>query len=500
MKPITDQIKEKPWKGWVLFIATIIIVFFLGLLASSIIERRAEAVFAYTPTVEHSQWEPRNEIWGENFPRQYNRFLQTKDTSFRSKHNGSAPRDMLEEDPRLVVLWAGYGFSKEYNQGKGHEHAIDDIRKILRTGAPVDGKTSPMPNTCWACKSPDVPRRMQEVGVAEFYKGSWEEEGHHVVNNIGCADCHDAQNMNLRISRPALVEGYQSMNMDINTVSHQDMRELVCAQCHVEYYFKGDGNYLTFPWENGTSVEEMEAYYDSYDFKDWTHTISKAPMLKAQHPDFEIFQTGIHAQRGLACADCHMPYLNEGGQKFTDHKIQSPLNNIANTCQVCHREETSELLANVYERQDKIKESRDQLEQLLVRAHVEAGKAWELGASEKEMQTILMDIRHAQWRWDYIAASHGASFHSPIESARVLSSGITIAQNARIKLARVLAALGFNEEVQYPDIATKEKAQEYIGLDIEKLNADKEQFMKEVVPEWDAKAAEREKTYKTKNL
>jgi nitrite reductase (cytochrome c-552) len=195
-----------------------------------------------------------------------------------------------------------------------------------------------------------------------------------------------------------------------------------------------------------------------------------------------------------------MPYINEGGQKFSDHKIQSPLNNIANTCQVCHREETSELLANVYERQDKIKESRDKLEELLVRAHVEAGKAWELGAGEKEMQTILMDIRHAQWRWDYIAASHGASFHSPIESARVLSSGITIAQNARIKLARVLANLGFNEEVQYPDIATKEKAQEFIGLDMEKLNSEKEQFLEEVVPGWDAKAAEREKTYKTKNL
>ena len=212
-----------------------------------------------------------------------------------------------------------------YNQGKGHEHAIDDLRKILRTGAPVDGNSSPMPNTCWTCKSPDVPRRMQEIGVAEFYKGSWEEEGHQVVNNIGCADCHDAQNMNLRISRPALAEAYKNMGKDINTVSHQEMRKLVCAQCHVEYYFKGEGKYLVFPWEKGTSVEEMEAYYDEYNFKDWTHPISKAPMLKAQHPDFEIFETGMHAQRGLACADCHMPYLNEGGQKFSDHKIQNHL-------------------------------------------------------------------------------------------------------------------------------------------------------------------------------
>jgi len=500
MKPITDQIKEKPYKGWILFLATIVIVFFLGLLASSIVERRAEAVFAYTPKVEHSQWEPRNEVWGENFPRQYNRLLQTKDQSFKSKHGGSEHRDMLEEDPRLVVLWAGYGFAKEYNQGKGHENAIDDMRKILRTGAPIDGKKSPMPNTCWTCKSPDVPRKMEEMGVAEFYKGSWETLGHEIVNNIGCADCHDAKNMNLRISRPALVEVYQRMEIDINTVSHQDMRSMACAQCHVEYYFKGDGNYLTFPWDKGQSVEAMEAYYDEYEFKDWTHTISKAPMLKAQHPDFELFQTGIHAQRGLACADCHMPYLNEGGQKFTDHKIQSPLNNIANTCQVCHREETTELLANVYERQDKIKESRDKLEELLVRAHIEAGKAWELGVKEDKMISVLQDIRHAQWRWDFVAASHGASFHSPIESARIISSGIDVAQEARLKLARILAELDYNQEVPYPDIDTKAKAQKYIGLDVEKMNADKKRFMEEVVPEWDIKAEERESTYKTKNI
>lgn len=500
MKPINDQIKEKPWKAWILFFVTIVIVFFLGLLASSIIERRAEAVFAYTPKIEHSQWEPRNAVWGENFPRQYNRLLQTEDQSFMSKHNGNAQRDMLEEDPKMVVLWAGYGFSKEYNQGKGHEHAINDMRKILRTGAPVDGEKSPMPNTCWTCKSPDVPRIMQQIGVAEFYKGSWETLGTEIVNNIGCADCHDAQNMNLRISRPALVEAYQRMEMDINSVSHQDMRQLVCAQCHVEYYFKGEGKYLTFPWDKGTSVEAMEAYYDEYNFKDWTHPISKAPMLKAQHPDFELFQTGIHAQRGLACADCHMPYLNEGGQKFTDHKIQSPLNNIANTCQICHREETEELLTNVYERQDKIKQNRDKLEELLVRAHVEAGKAWKLGAKENQMNAVLQDIRHAQWRWDFVAASHGGSFHSPIEAGRILSTGIDIAQEARLKLARVLASLDFNKEVPYPDITTKAKAQKYIGMDIEKLNTNKEKFLKEVVPEWDAKAEEREKTYETKNL
>ncbi len=131
---------------------------------------------------------------------------------------------------------------------------------------------------------------------------------------------------------------------------------------------------------------------------------------------------------------------------------------------------------------------------------MEAGKAWELGAKEDEMEAVLMDIRHAQWRWDYVAASHGGSFHSPVEIGRVVSTGIDIAQEARIKLARIFASYGFNEELPYPDISTKEKAQAYIGLPIEKMKADKKTFLMEVVPEWDKIAAEREATYPVKKL
>ena len=103
------------------------------------------------------------------------------------------------------------------------------------------------------------------------------------------------------------------------------MRSLVCAQCHVEYFFKGDGKYLTFPWDKGFTVEDMEAYYDEAGFYDYIHKLSRTPILKAQHPDYEIAQMGIHGQRGVSCADCHMPYKSEGGVKFSDHHIQSPL-------------------------------------------------------------------------------------------------------------------------------------------------------------------------------
>ncbi|MDA3817352.1 MAG: ammonia-forming cytochrome c nitrite reductase [Prolixibacteraceae bacterium] len=499
MKPVTQLIKEKPAIGWILFFATVVVVFLLGLLASTIVERRAESVFVYTPEVYHSQFEPRNEIWGQNFPREYQSFSQTADTSFRSMYNGSATIDMLEVNPRFVVLWAGYSFSREYNQARGHMHAIDDIRNILRTGGPIDGEGNMQPNTCWTCKSPDVPRLMNEIGVAEFYKGNWEDRGHEIVNPIGCADCHDAETMNLRISRPALIEAFERQGKDITKASHQKMRSLVCAQCHVEYYFNKERHegvpYLTFPWDMGQSAEEMEKYYDEMEFVDWTHQLSKAPMLKAQHPGYEIYSTGVHASRGVSCADCHMPYMSEGGQKFTDHHIQSPLNNVNNSCQVCHRDETEKLVNDVNERHKRVIENRNKLEIQIVSAHVEAKAAWDYGATETQMEDILMDIRHAQWRWDYAAASHGASFHSPVETSRVIASGMDIIQDARLKLSRVLAGLGHNEPVPYPDISTKAKAQEYIGLDMEKLNREKQRFIDEVVPVWEKKAKKREENY-----
>ncbi|MFO7657270.1 MAG: ammonia-forming cytochrome c nitrite reductase [Bacteroidales bacterium] len=496
MKSITEQIKQKPWIGWLLFFATIVIVFMLGLLASSIVERRAEAVFAYTPQVDYPDWEPRNEKWGENFPREYQSYMKTADTGFKSKYNGSAMIDMLEEDPRLVVLWAGYPFSKDYNQGRGHYYAVTDVRNTLRIGAPAEDKPSPMPNTCWTCKSPDVPRLMSETGIAAFYKGTLDEKGHEIINPIGCADCHDAKTMNLRISRPALIEAFERTGRDITKASHQEMRSLVCAQCHVEYYFnkkKIEGvQYLTLPWDDGITADDMENYYDNIEFADWTHAMSKTPMLKAQHPDYEIFTTGIHYERGVACADCHMPYKSEGGQKFTDHHIQSPLNNVTNSCQVCHREETSKLIADVYSRQDKLIQNRDKLEELLVRAHNEAKVALELGAKEQQMKEIQKLIRHSQWRWDYVAASHGAAFHAPVESGRVLSTGIAKAGEARIQLARLLASLGHNKEIAYPDISTKAKAQAFIGLDMAMLNAEKDEFIKNIVPKWIEEGRKRE--------
>jgi nitrite reductase (cytochrome c-552) len=499
MRPVQDILNGRPWLGWLIFVATVAIVFLLGMLASSIIERRSEAAFAFAPEIKFSRFEPRNSVWGEVFPREYDTYMKTADTTFRSKYAGSSTVDLLEESPRMVILWAGYPFSKGYNQGRGHLRAVDDVRNSMRHGSPVKGKPSPLPNTCWTCKSPDVPRLMNQKGVAEFYEGTWEQLGAEIINPIGCADCHDSKTMNLHISRPALVEAFQARGLAVENATHQEMRSLVCAQCHVEYYFnkkiREGVNYLVFPWENGTVLEDIEKYYDNIEFSDFTHSLSRTPILKAQHPDYEIYLTGTHASRGVSCADCHMPFISEGGQKFTDHHIQSPLNNVANSCQVCHREETDKLINDVYTRQDKIVENRNILETVLVKSHIEAKMAWDKGASETQMKDILSDIRKAQWRWDFAAAGHGNSFHSPVETGRIIAGGIAYAQEARVKLARLLASFGFNQEIPYPEISTKVKAQEYIGLDISQMNKEIDEFLRTVVPEWIKSGQEREKGY-----
>ncbi len=479
-----ETVKEKPMLGWAVFGIAMVAVFLLGLLAASVTERRAEIATLYNnKKIEITGINPHNDQWGLNYPREYETWKKTREMDFRSKHLGNVPQDVLSERPAMVVLWAGYAFSRDYSAPRGHAYTLDDMRATLRTGTPVNGEGDLQPGTCWTCKSPDVPRLMQEKGIEEYYKAKWSAWGNEVVNPLGCADCHDPKTMNLTITRPALIEAFQRQGKDISKASPQEMRSLVCAQCHVEYYFKPGNKYLAFPWDEGMTVEAMEKYYDAIEFSDWTHALSKAPLLKAQHPDYEMFLLGTHGQRGLSCADCHMPYISEGGIKYSNHQVMSPLKNVAATCQTCHRDTEENLKKYVYEYQDKALEVRDRIETELAKSHIMAKAAWDAGATREEMAPALRLIRQAQWRWDYGVASHGASFHAPVETQRILAHSLDKSLLAQLELQKVLFAHGISQ-VAMPDISTKAKAQAYIGLDMDKLTHEKEQWVKTVVPQW----------------
>ncbi|HJD93070.1 MULTISPECIES: ammonia-forming cytochrome c nitrite reductase [Bacteroides] len=487
-KKLGEQIRKRPAIGWMIFAVVMVAVFLLGLLAASITERRAEiATLFNNKKIEIEGIEPKSDLWGINYPREYETWLKTKDMDFTSKHMGNTPHDVLEERPAMVVMWAGYAFSRDYSAPRGHMHAIEDVRNTLRTGTPENGEGDMQPGTCWTCKGPDVPRLMHEKGIENFYKAKWSDWGAEVMNPVGCADCHDPQNMGLKITRPALIEAFERRGMDITKATQQEMRTLVCAQCHVEYHFKGDTKYLTFPWDKGLTVEDMEAFYDEAEFTDWTHSLSKAPMLKAQHPDYETFTMGPHYKRGLSCADCHMPYKSEGGIKYSNHQVVSPLKNIANTCQTCHRDTEEDLRQYVYEYQDKALEIRDRIEEVLPQVHIMAKIAWDNGATEAEMATALKLIRQAQWRWDFAVASHGGSFHAPVETQRILAHSLDKSLQAQMELQKVFYSHGI-KDFNMPDISSKDKAQEFINLDMKNLKEKKEKWVNTVVPAWLEKA------------
>ena len=383
-----------------------------------------------------------------------------------TKYGGATQRDYLAATPANVILFAGYGFGKDYRQARGHVHAVEDVTKTLR----VDAKT---PATCWTCKSPDVPRLMHEMGkdgVRRFYAGKFVDLKGEVTHPIGCFDCHEPSTMRLRVTRPALQEAFQRQGKDVDKVSHQEMRSLVCAQCHVEYYFKGKDHYLTFPWDEGTTPEKMDEYFadakhtDSADaeFADFTNAISKTRMVKIRHPDYEVYRTGVHAYRNVACADCHMPYRSEGGAKFTDHHLQSPLLNISNCCAVCHRWSEAEIRQPG--RGDPGQGPRRPAAggNVPAQAHFDVAAAMQAGADDQELAGVRRLVRSAQLRWDYVAANNGMGFHSPQECMRILAAAVDLAGQGRVECARILARHGVTRPVAYPDFSTKEKAQELV--------------------------------------
>ncbi len=194
-----------------------------------------------------------------------------------------------------------------------------------------------------------------------------------------------------------------------------------------------------------------------------------------------------------------MPYISEGGVKYTDHHVMSPLAHIDRTCQTCHRQDAETLRQNVYERQQKIYDFRHRVEKELAYAHIEAKFAWDKGATENEMKTVLSDLRKSQWRWDYAVASHGAAFHAPQEVMRLLASAMEFAKDARLQVARIVAKHGFTGTIPLPDLSTRAKAAEYCGINMPKLRRQKKDFLDTIVPKW-IETARRNKRFVTQPM
>jgi nitrite reductase (cytochrome c-552) len=159
-------------------------------------------------------------------------------------------------------------------------NALEDVRKTKRLNL-NDEDPKHTPATCYSCKSSDNPGLWDRLGMEAYDKMTFNEMTPNINNSIGCSNCHEAGTMRLIVTNPALQEAFERQGRDWTTFTRQEMRTVVCANCHVEYYFKGDGKYLTFPWDNGTRIDEIISYYEETGFKDWSYPGTDTPMLKA---------------------------------------------------------------------------------------------------------------------------------------------------------------------------------------------------------------------------
>ena len=447
----TPNCQCTPWIGYLFFFVLLVGTFVLGMVIVSVNERRVESakrgmLFEIPPA------EMEAAVWGQNFPRQYDSWKITEDTSFITTYGGSRARDYLRATPEYAVLFAGFGFAKEYNQGRGHWYSVEDVTKSLR----VNEHSSA---ACWQCKSPDAVRLIGEMGVEAFSAKNFHELKDEVTHSISCYDCHDETTLALRSLRPAVLEGFKSFGSDMDTLTHQKKRSAVCAQCHSTYHFAEQTGVVTFPWSKGLLAENIEEYYKETKVSDWTHPISEVRMIKTRHPDYELYTTSIHYARNVSCADCHLPYKTEGAEKFSDHHIRSPLADISSTCSVCHRWSEADADKMVRDIQGKVKEVQDRGKTMLVRAHFDIAACMEAGATDGELASVREELRYAQMHWDFIASSNGMGFHAPQESQRILAAALDRAAEVRVECARILARHGYFDGVLYPDYGTKSRAQ-----------------------------------------
>jgi len=462
--------------------------FAIAALLTNIFQRKQEAKNPYVRLVEVTEETTDPTPWGMNWPRQLDGYRRTADVS-RTRYGGSEalPDEKIERDPWLKRLFAGYAFAIDYRDRRGHAYMLADQEQTKRVTA------RPQPGNCLHCHTAVIPT-YRRLGAGDVFKGfallgqmpyaaahaevvktgslnpvagGTEQrfvrvEGAHPV---GCVDCHDPKLMELRVTRPGFILGIRALAESAEPTPHipsierwrggdrarpydpnvdgtrQEMRSFVCGQCHVEYYC-GPKTTLFYPWARGLKVEQIEETYDDYKFPDghrfydWQHAETGAEVLKAQHPEFELWSQGIHARSGVACADCHMPYQRQGAMKVSDHWVRSPLLNVSRACQVCHPYDESELAARVAAIQSRTHALLERAAAAAVEmldAIVAAKKA---GATPESLAHALELQRKAQWRLDFVAAENSMGFHAPAEAARILAEAIDYARQAQLAVER----------------------------------------------------------------
>jgi nitrite reductase (cytochrome c-552) len=456
----------KPYLGYVtvMLISAVVTILATGLLMN-IFERKEEARQPFIRLVEVGEDDTDPAKWGINWPRQYDSYRLTA-LATRTRfggHGGSEalPEAKIERDPWLKRMFEGYAFSIDYRDRRGHAYMLDDQEMTQRL-------TKPQTGSCLHCHASIMPvyRKLGDgdahAGFQKSHEMSYQElsktmhdMGH--AHPVSCVDCHDPATMALRVTRPGFITAIHALATSEAPLPHlpsverwrktdrakpydpndlasrTEMRSFVCGQCHVEYYCSSKMP-LEFPWSKGLRADQIEEHWnerkfpDGERFHDYKHAETGAELLKAQHPEFELWSQGIHARSGVSCADCHMPYQRDGATKVSDHWVRSPLLNINRACQTCHHFSEDEIKSRV----DAIQDRNFQLLQRSGKALMDQldaiADAKKRGVTADQLREALELQRQAQWRLDFIASENSMGFHAPQEAAKVLAEAIDLAR------------------------------------------------------------------------
>jgi len=404
--------------------------------------------------------EPAN--WGKAYPVHYDLWKKTEEPTetgkSKYKRGFDADRiiyDKLSEYPYMALLFNGFGFGVEYNEPRGHAYMVIDQLEIDAGRVKAGG-------VCLSCKSPYAPKLEKEMGL-DYYKMPFKEvharipEQHRKLG-VACIDCHNNRDMSLNISRGfVLSAALKDLGIEPEKLTRQEMRSIVCAQCHVTYNIVKDQDMksvgLFFPWQGSKlgniSIENIiKKIRSDPSYMEWKQNVTGFKLAFIRHPEYELFSTNsVHYKAGAACADCHMPYTKVGTYEVSNHRVTSPLKTDLRACMQCHSESAEWLRAQVEAIQDRTAS-------LMLRAGYATAtvaklfeKFHNVQASGKNIDKTFYDkakdyYEEAFYRVIFVGAENSVGFHNPTEAARVLGDALAFAGKAEGLLRQALTKAG----------------------------------------------------------
>ena len=122
-------------KYWGIVVVAIVVGFFCAYIGADIAQKKGEQTALNNKGLVAglSDDDPRFDVWGKYFPQHLDMYLQgaiQEETS--TNFGGNLSYNKLERFPQLVKMWAGYPFSKDFNEERNHFFIQADQMKTAR--------------------------------------------------------------------------------------------------------------------------------------------------------------------------------------------------------------------------------------------------------------------------------------------------------------------------------------------------------------------------------